>query len=200
MLKIVIILVSAALFIALTILFIHLVKDMAGEKISSAMAARNTQQRLKQDPETWEFWRSLTGCTVQLEELSPPAPQKDTPEWKKYRERQTRIVSLLQRVRTYIETQPEDVTRLQGLGAALPVVHDFFKGYHACLSLGADTPGGQEYLGSVQEGFEHVEEIVNNYIDLLLQNKSAGIRAETGGLLKGFDGNIDTPPGSPRDN
>jgi hypothetical protein len=187
MAKIIIILVAVAILIALVVLFVYLIKSMVAEKMRVSATAKNREAHLKKNPAAWHFINALAAGIAQIEATEKPRFGGAT--WEAYGERHERVLRLLRRMAGYIEANPNDVFRIQDVEHILPAAQEFFRGYHHCLSFGADTAGGKEYIAFVQEGLDNIEKILNDYIGLLFQNKSVDIRAEIDVMLTWYGNN-----------
>ncbi|MCL2203441.1 MAG: hypothetical protein FWB88_05845 [Defluviitaleaceae bacterium] len=179
--KIVIILVFAAILLALVLLLAYIAKHRPRGRVSNAPDK-------KKDPVAWHFWSALTLWLARIDALKAGA-QNSGPAWADYRQRHERITGLLRRVQAYIEAHPDDVLRISDMEHILPVAHDFFRKYGSGVSLGTDTHSGKEYLHFVQTGLDSVEKILNDFIDLVFQNKGSDLQAEIDVMLKWYGDN-----------
>jgi len=198
--KIVIILVFAAILLALCVLFIYLIASIVKGRAASSAEAKNREIQLKKNPAAWRFWENLAAWLSQTAPYKKPQHAHNEAQWEDFHKRYDKISALIIRVQKYIESHPNDVFRIQDMEHILPVMAEFFRGYNACLSFGADTTGGQEYIRFVQDGLENAEKIMNGYIDMLFKNKGSDIRAEIDVMLKWYGENKSQLDGYGREN
>ena len=184
--KIIILLMFITVAVSLVLLFIYMLKTMYGSSVAASVERKNLELALKKHPAAWQVWLALELCITKIENIKKPGQNDKGAEWELYHQRLDKNTALMRRVMAYIETNPQDVIRFADMEYILPTLHDFFNGYYSCLTLGEDTPSGKEYLTFIKTGLDSTEKILNNYIEVLYQNKSINLRAEIDVMLNWY--------------